>query len=218
MNNSQSSVSRVLPSLKVWCLMATLVPVLGGCFGAAVVGVGAGALMAADRRISESYLADEGIELRAGSRISEQHGSNAHVNVTSYNRRVLLTGEAPDAAAKANIEKIVAGVPNVKAVINELQVASASSIGNRSNDTFITSKVKARFVDAGKFSSHLVKVVTEAGSVFLLGIVTQAEADSAVEVARTTAGVQRVVRVFESVGQDEAKRMDARIGEKPPAK
>ena len=218
MNNSQSSISRSLPSLKVWCLMAALVPVLGGCFGAAVVGVGAGALMVADRRISESYLADEGIELRAGSRISEQHGSNAHVNVTSYNRRVLLTGEAPDAAAKANIEKIVAGVPNVKAVINELQIGPATSIGNRSNDTFITSKVKARFVDAGKFSSHLVKVVTEAGSVFLLGIVTQAEADSAVEVARTTAGVQKVVRVFEIIGQDEAKRMDARIGEKPPAK
>jgi osmotically-inducible protein OsmY len=191
------------------CLLAiVLAPALAGCFGAAVIGVGAGALMATDRRIAETYLADEGIEIRAGNRLSEKFGSQTHVNFTSYNRMLLLTGEAPDAAAKAEVEKLVSGVPNVKSVTNELQVAGASSLSARSNDTYITSKVKARFIDANKFAANHVKVVSEAGTVYLLGLVTQREADDAVEVARTTAGVQKVVRVFEIIGGDEARRLD----------
>jgi osmotically-inducible protein OsmY len=217
MNFNSAGTSRAAPSLTVWLLMAALAPTLAGCFGAAVVGVGAGALMVADRRISETYLADEGIEIRAGNRISEKFGSNTHVNVTSYNRMVLLTGEAPDANAKAEVEKAVAGVPNVKAVTNELQVAGSSSLGGRSNDTYITSKVKARFLDYNKFSPHLVKVVTEAGTVYLLGLVTQQEADSAVDIARTTSGVLKVVRVFEIVGSDDARRLDMRSPEKAAA-
>jgi osmotically-inducible protein OsmY len=194
----------------LWLLAIFLTPLLSGCFGAAVVGVGAAALMVTDRRIAENYLADEGIEIRAGNRVSEKFGSQTHVNFTSYNRMVLLTGEVPDAATKAEVEKVVTGVPNVKSVTNELQAAGASSLSGRSNDTYITSKVKARFVDANKFSANHVKVVTEAGAVYLLGLVTQREADDAVEVARTTGGVLKVIRVFEIIATEEARRLDLR--------
>jgi osmotically-inducible protein OsmY len=184
--------------------LALCVPLLAGCVGAAVVGVGAGALMVTDRRPSEVYIADEGMELRSSSRISEKYGDKVHVNVTSYNRMVLLTGEVPTAEIKVDVEKIAAGVPDVKSIANELAIAGSSSYGVRSNDSYITSKVKARFVDAGKFSANVVKVVTEAGVVFLLGMVTQTEADAAVEIARTTGGVLKVVRVFEIVSPEKA--------------
>jgi osmotically-inducible protein OsmY len=187
-------------------LLAAFVPVLSGCFGAAAVGVGAGALAFADRRATEVQVTDEGIELRSGNRISEKYGSNTHVNVTSYNRTVLLTGEVPDAAAKTNIEKIVSEVPNVKAISNELQVAGTSTLTARSNDTYITSKVKARFVDANTFAANHVKVVTEAGVVYLMGLVSQKEANAAVEIARTTGGVQKVVRVFEIISDTDAAK------------
>ena len=180
------------------------IPLLGGCVGAAVVGAGAGALMVLDRRASETYIADESMEIRAASRISEKYGDKVHVNVTSYNRMMLLTGEVPTAEIKADVEKIVAGVPDVKSISNELAIAGPSSYGVRSNDSYITSKVKARFVDANKFSANVVKVVTEAGVVFLLGMVTQAEANAAVEIARTTGGVLKVVRVFEIVSPEQA--------------
>jgi osmotically-inducible protein OsmY len=196
-------------------LLAALVPVLSGCFGAAAVGVGAGVLSYADRRATEVQVTDEGIELRSGNRISEKYGSNAHVNVTSYNRTVLLTGEVPDAAAKANIEKIVSEVPNVKAISNELQVAAATTLTSRSNDTYITSKVKARFIDANKFAANHVKVVTENGVAYLMGLVTQAESDAAVDVTRTTGGVQKVVRVFEIIGADEARRLSPQSAPAP---
>ncbi len=188
--------------------LVVCIPLLGGCFGAAVVGAGAGALMIADRRTSEVYIADQGLELRASSRISEKHGDKVHVNVTSYNRMLLLTGEVPTAEIKADVEKIAGGVPDVKSVANELAIAGPSSFGVRSNDSYITSKVKARFIDTGKFSAHVVKVVTEAGLVFLLGIVTQAEADAAVEIARTTGGVLKVVRVFEIVSPAQAAALN----------
>jgi osmotically-inducible protein OsmY len=196
------------PRLALAMVLALSTTVLAGCFGAAVVGVGAGALMASDRRITESYLADEGIEIRGGNRISEKFGSNAHVNITSFNRMALLTGEVPSASARAEIEKLVAGVPNVKSTVNELQVAGTSSLAGRSSDTYITSKVKARFVDANKFSANHVKVVTEAGTVYLLGLVTQREADDSVDIARTTSGVLKVVRVFEVISGDDAQRLD----------
>jgi osmotically-inducible protein OsmY len=184
--------------------LALCVPLLAGCAGAVVVGAGAGALMIVDRRAPETYIADQSMEIRAASRISDKFGDKVHVNVTSYNRMMLLTGEAPTAEIKADVEKIVAGVPDVKSISNELAIAGPSGYGVRSNDSYITSKVKARFVDAGKFSANVVKVVTEAGVVFLLGMVTQAEADAAVEIARTTGGVLKVVRVFEIVSPEQA--------------
>ncbi|MCF8152117.1 MAG: BON domain-containing protein [Burkholderiaceae bacterium] len=183
-------------------------PILAGCFGAAAVGVGTGALMLSDRRNSETFVTDEGLELRASARINEKYGDKSHVNVISYNRMLLLTGEVTSDAAKADVEKIAATVPNVKSISNELAVAGPSSFGGRSNDSYITSKVKARFVDAGKFAANHVKVITEAGVVFLLGLVTQAEADAAVEIARTTGGVQKVVRVFEIISAEKARALD----------
>lgn len=194
--------------LVLWLSLAALAPVLAGCFPAAVVGVGAGALMIADRRIAESYLADEGIEIRAANRIGEKFGTDTHVNVTSYNRMALLTGEVPDAATKAEVERIVSTVPNVKSISNELLVGAASSLSGRGNDTYLTSKVKARFVDYNKFGANKVKVVTEWGTVFLLGLVTQREADAAVDIASTTGGVQKVVRYFDIISEDEARRLD----------
>ncbi|MEW6165127.1 MAG: BON domain-containing protein [Pseudomonadota bacterium] len=193
-------------------LLAVLAPMLAGCFGAAVVGVGAGALVYADRRQTETVFTDEGIEIRAANRVRERFGDRVHVNVTSFNRTVLLTGEVPDAAARAEVESLVAGVPNVRALSNELQVAGVSSLTSRSNDVYLTSKVKARFIDANKFAANQVKVVTESGTVYLMGLVTQRESAAAVEIARTTGGVQKVVRVFEVISEEEARRLDP-----PPA-
>lgn len=198
--------------------IALALPVLAGCFGAAAVGVGAGALALTDRRNLETNATDQGIELRAGNRIDEKYRDKVHVNVTSYNRMLLLTGEAPSAEIKADIEKLASGVPNVKSISNELAIAGPSSLGGRSNDTYLTSKVKARFVNANKFAANHVKVVTEAGVVFLLGIVTQTEANDAVEIARTTGGVQKVVRVFEIVNPEQARALDNTPAPAPEAK
>lgn len=205
-------------STRTLILLATLVPVLAGCVGAAVVGAGAaGALIYADRRQAETIMSDEGIAIRASSRISEKFGDRVHVNINSYNRTVLLTGEVPDADAKAEIEKITAAVPNVKAISNELQIGVPTSLQSRSNDSYLTSKVKARFVDANQFAANHVKVVTENGVVYLMGMVKQREAASAVEIARTTAGVLKVVRVFEVISETEARRLDPQPAA-PPAK
>ncbi len=203
--------------LRTLLLLVAAAPSLTACFPAAVVGVGAGALMIADRRITETYLADEGIEMRAAQRIREKFGTEAHVNVTSYNRMLLLTGEVPSAAVKEEVQKVVSTVPNVKSIANELLIGPPSSLSSRSTDTYITSKVKARFVDYNKFAPNKVKVVTEWGTVFLLGLVTQREADDAVEIARTTGGVQKVVRLFEIISEDEARRLDLISSDSPPA-
>jgi len=173
---------------------------LQGCVDAIIIGgVATGVYLAADRRQAEVMLADQRIEFAASHRVGEALKGQGHVNVTSYNSMVLLTGEVPTAQAKAEVEKIVSEVPQVKAVVNELQIAGTSSAASRSNDAYITSKVKANFLGNGKFRATDIKVVTEAGVVFLLGLVTREEADAATEVARGTAGVQKVVRVFEYV-------------------
>ncbi|MDT3736665.1 MAG: BON domain-containing protein [Denitratisoma sp.] len=191
-------------------LISLSLPALQGCVPAVATGVGAGALMIVDRRAGETYLADEAIEIRSLNRINEKFGDKVHVNVTSYNMKVLLTGEVPDAGIKDELEKAVAGIVNVKGVANEVTIGAISSFSDRSNDTYITSKVKARFIDANKFQVNHVKVVTEAGTVFLLGLVTRKEADDAVEIARTTAGVKKVVRIFEYIEFKDAQRLDKR--------
>lgn len=196
-----------------WLLLAALIPALSGCFGAAAVGVGASALVATDRRPAETQLTDESIEIRAGNRIRERFGNKAHVAVTSYNRSVLLTGGVPDAATRSEVEKLVSGVPNVRAISNELEIAGAATYTSQGNDAYITAKVKARFIDSNKFAVNHVKVVTEAGVVYLLGIVTKNEAEAAADIARTTAGVLKVVRVFEIISEEQARQIDIR----PPA-
>lgn len=179
-------------------IAATLL--LQGCFPLAVTGVGAAALMASDRRTTGMYIEDEGIEWKVVGRLRGDF-PGAHVNATSFNRRVLLTGEAPNEDTRKKIEEAVRGVQNVKEVTNELQVAGASSLASRGNDALITSNVKARMVNNGKFSPQHIKVVTEAGVVHLMGLVTTEEGDAAVEIARNTGGVNRVVKVFEYVGR-----------------
>lgn len=180
-------------------VLLALLPALGlqGCVGVAVVGAGTAALSAADRRTTGVQIEDERIELVSSNRFGEKFGDKAHLNITSYNRNVLLTGEVADAQSRQEAEKIVRGVPNVRGITDDLQVGPLAPMSARANDAGITGKVKARFVDAGKFNAVHVKVVTEASVVYLLGIVTEAEANDAVEVARTTGGVRKVVKVFE---------------------
>jgi osmotically-inducible protein OsmY len=180
-------------------LILLLAAVLGlqGC-PAIIAGGGIAAVTSLeDRRTTGTQIDDSGIESRAASRISERLGEKAHVNVTAFNRAVLLTGEAWDEAARAEVEKIVAAVPNVRSVTNEVQIAGASSATSRANDTAITAKVKGRFVNVNGLNPLHVKVVTEAGVVYLLGIVTETEAEASTELARTTGGVRKVVKVFE---------------------
>jgi osmotically-inducible protein OsmY len=183
---------------QVLLLLAFLAPVMQACApvvaGGAVVG---GAVVASDRRTSGAYVEDQGIEIKAANRISESLGDKVHINVTSYNRTVLVTGEAPSEETRQEVERIVRGIPNVRGVVNEVAIAGLSSFTARSNDTFITSKVKARFLEANKFQPTHIKVVTEGGVVYLLGIVTRQEAADATDLASTTSGVQKVVKLFE---------------------
>ncbi len=195
---------------------ATVVPALQGCFPVVAAGVGTGVVATMDRRSLGTQTEDESIEWKAESRVGEKLKDRGHFNFTSYNRKVLLTGEAASEEVKAEVERIVSGVPNVLGVHNELVVGPSSSLTNRSNDSFITSKVKSRSVDSGKYNPLHVKVVTEAGTVFLLGLVTQAEADSAINVARTTAGVKKVVPLMEIITPAKARELDvAQSNEKP---
>jgi osmotically-inducible protein OsmY len=140
---------------------------------------------------------DDNIEGRVASTLRQRYGDNTHVNVTSFNRSVLLTGEVPEEARRAEIEKLVQGIGSVRGVTNDLQVGLPSSLTARANDSLITTKVKGRLLDSTKVNPVHVKVVTEAGVVYMMGIVTEKEASDAVEVARTTGGVIKVVRIFE---------------------
>ena len=175
---------------------------LQGCAPLVVGGaVAGGAMVAADRRQPDIMATDERIEIQATNRISDIFKDKGHINVTCYNKEVLLTGEAATEALKQDAEKAAAIVPEVKGVINDLQIGPPSSLGQRSNDTYLTSVVKSRFVTAQKFNPIHVKVVTESGTVYLMGLVTRREADDATQIARTTSGVKRVVRVFEYIAE-----------------
>lgn len=193
-------------------LAATTLPMLQGCFPVVATSVGAGAMMISDRRTSGIYVEDESIEWKASSRLREHFGTLNHFNATSYNRNVLLTGEVQNESVRAEAERLVAGIENVRGIINELVVGAPSSMTARANDSLITSNVKARFVDARRFAANHVKVVTEANVVFLMGLVTRTEADAASEIARTSQGVSKVVRVFEYLSDDDARRLDASTG------
>jgi len=189
-----------------WILVAALGggAVLSGCAPLAVGGV---VLVATDRRTSGAQLEDEGIELRSANRLREALGDRAHINVTSYNRQVLLTGEVPGAAERQQVEQIVSRVENVRAIVNDLAVLGNSTLGQRSNDVLVTGKVKASLVDARDLFANAFKVVTERGTVYLMGRVTQREADRATEITRSVGGVQKVVRVMEIISEEELQRM-----------
>ena len=183
--------------LRAAALVVLAMPLLQGCFPLAVTGVGAAALMAADRRTTGTYIEDEGIELKSLGALREVNGRGSHVNATSFNRRVLLTGEVPTEELRKEAERVVRAIPNVNDVANELQVAGPSSLASRGNDALVTSNVKARMINNPRFSVNHIKVLTEAGTVYLMGLVTPDEGEAAVDIARTTSGVSRVVKVFE---------------------
>jgi osmotically-inducible protein OsmY len=184
--------------LRFFALLALAALPLGACVPL-VIGAGGAAVYSSleDRRSTGVQIDDESIEVRASNRISDRFGSRVHVNVTSYNRIALVTGEVPDEGARAEIEKIVRAVPNVRDVTNDLQISGLSSYGSRSNDTYLTSKVRGRLFDTKRVSPVHLKVVTESGVVYLMGMVTEPEADEAVDIARNTGGVRKVVKVFE---------------------
>jgi osmotically-inducible protein OsmY len=192
---------------------------LSGC-ELAVIGAATGAAfsIAEDRRSPGTQLEDETIQVRTQARISERFGDKVHVTVTSFGHMVLLTGEAPEAEMREEIGKIALGVPNVKSIANELQLIPPSGRASRIGDEIITTKIKARLIDSGKVSLVHAKVVTEAGVVFLLGLVTEEEAEHAVEIARTTGGVVKVVKLFTYCQRtDEACRPRTPPAQKPPA-
>ena len=182
--------------LLIAAALLAAVPLLQGCFPIIAGGAAAGVLMADDRRTTGVYIEDENIEWKSLARLHE-HFKGAHINATSFNLRVLLTGEVADDETKKKVEEAVRAIPSVKDVANELAVGGNSSLTSRGNDSLITTNVKARMVNNGKFSPNHIKVVTEAGIVYLMGLVSQAEGDAAVEIARSTSGVSRVVKVFE---------------------
>ncbi len=207
---SNTRGTRRTRSSTLWGLLA-LVSLSVGMTACAPVVLGTAAvgsvLVATDRRTSGIQLEDEGIELRANARLREALGDKHHINVTSYNRQVLLTGEVAAAADRQRAEQVVARVENVRSVVNELAATPNSSLSQRSNDAIITGKVKASMVDAKDMQANAFKVVTERGAVYLMGRVTQREATRATEVARGVSGVSKVVRVFEYITEDELKGM-----------
>jgi osmotically-inducible protein OsmY len=190
-------IRRASLALALGGLLAGCAPLL---VGGAMVG---GTMMFSDRRTTGSQVEDKAIELKANNRLKEVIGDRSHVNVTSYNRTVLLTGEAATEADKATIEQTVQKVDNVRSTVNELEVTIPSALAGRSNDALISGKVRATFIDARDLQVNAFKIVTERGVVYLMGRVTEREATRATELARSVGGVQKVVRVFETVTEQE---------------
>lgn len=180
--------------------------------GGALVG---GAVVATDRRTTGTVVEDEGIELRAASRLREALGERAHINVTSYNRQVLLTGEVPTAQDKQTVERIVAGVDNVRHIVNELGVLANSSLSQRSSDSLVTGRVKGGLIDAKDLSVNAFKILTERGVTYVMGRVTAREAKRATDVISSTSGVQKVVRILETISEAELASMQAPANSNP---
>ena len=198
-------------------LATTLVAGLSGCAPIMVGGAAvSSALIATDRRTSGTVIDDQGIEIKVGPRLREVLGDKGHVNATSFNRVVLLTGEVPTAADKAAVEAAVGRLENVKGLLNELSIGPNSSLLDRSTDALVTSKVKASFVDARDLFANAYKVVTEAGVVYLMGRVTEREATRAVDLARGVSGVKKVVRAFEILTEAELAQLQP-PPQNPPA-
>lgn len=208
-----TALSRSLFSGPRACALAVTlaaVSLLGGCAvlaGGAVVG---SALSATDRRSTGTQVEDQSIELKASSRVSGAVGDRGHVNVTSYNRTVLITGEVASEADRLAVEKAISGIEQVRATVNELAVMGNSTLTVRSNDTYLTSRVKAAFIDAKDLQVNTLKVVTERSTVYLMGRVTEREATRAADVARGQSGVGKVVKVFELISEADLAQIQTR--------
>ena len=192
-------------------LLALTATLLTGTLSACVPLVMGGAVVTGmamvDRRSSGAQLDDEAIELRTSNRMLQAFGERVHINATSYNRQLLLTGEVPTEQDKQLAEKVVSGVENVRNVVNELAVLGNSTLSQRSSDALVTSRVKANLIDAKDLFANAFKVTTERGTVYLMGRVTQREANRATEVVSETSGVLRVVRILEIISEDELTHM-----------
>lgn len=199
--------TRIKRPLAVAVLCAAVVTSLQGCIEMAVGGAVVGTLAATDRRTFGAQTEDKSIVFKGETRIPNIVGDAGHVNVTGFNRKVLLTGEVRDQAMKAAVEREVSAIEGVQSIVNELEVAGVSSFTSRSNDTLITGKVKASFVDAKDLYANSIKVVTERGTVYLMGRLTQSEGQRAADVARGVSGVQKVVKVFEYISEDEYRQL-----------
>jgi osmotically-inducible protein OsmY len=192
-------------TLTTTVLLAALAaaPLLSGCAALVVGGAVGTAAVVTDRRTAGTILEDQNIELKSLTRIRESVGDRGHINVTSFNRQVLITGEVPSDADRATVEQAIGRIEGVRSVVNELAVMGSSSMTARSNDTILTSKVKASYIDAKDLQANAVKVVTERGVVYLMGRVTEREANRAADIARGVSGVQKVVKVFETLSEAE---------------
>ena len=195
------------PSLRVSGAALLLSLCLNACAPIMVAGFAGSAMVATDRRTSGTQLEDETIELRSSARIRDNLGEKVHVNVTSYNRQVLLTGEVSTERDKQTVISLVEKVENVKAVVNELSVMPPTNLSSRSNDLIVTGKIKASLVDSRDLFANAFKIVTERNTVYVMGKVTQREANSATNVIRNVNGVNKVVRLFEIISEEELSNM-----------
>lgn len=205
MNNPGAIWKQVQRPLAMSVLCGALLASLSGCVALVAGGAISGTLAASDRRTFGAQTEDQSIQVKSRLRLNNTIGDAGHININSFNRRVLLTGEVPDEAAKATAEREVRAVEGVISVINELEVAGLASYTSRSSDTLITTKVKASLVDTKDISANSYQVVTERGVVFLQGRVTQREGTIGADVARGVSGVTKVVKVFEYITEDEWK-------------
>ena len=191
-------------------LLSTLVMCLGLASCAAPLmfgGVLGTAMVASDRRTTGIQLEDEGIEQRGASAMTENFGSKEHINITSYNRQVLITGEVSNDTVRRQAEQLLSRVQNVRAVVNELVVGPTSTTSDRANDAVLVAKVKAAMIDSEDVFANVFKIVSERGTVYMMGRVTQREAQRATEVVRGVSGVKRVVRVLEYITEDELRAL-----------
>ena len=203
MNTTSSARRPLVATVLVGVLAAATLASTQGCIALLGAGAVAGGLSLNDRRTSGTQLEDQTIELKSGGRVREAIGDKGHVNVTSYNRIALVTGEVPSDADKAAVEKAIAGIEGVTNVVNELEVGANSTISTRSSDTVITTRVKNGLIDAKDVQSNAIKVVTERGNVYLMGRVSEREAARAADIARSQPSVMKVVRVFEILTEDQ---------------
>lgn len=202
---------------QVVLVCAAAVAGLSACAPLLVGGAVMTGMSASDRRTLGAQVEDERIESRGAGVLRENLGERVHINITSYNRQVLLTGEVPTEQDKQLAEQVVSRVENVRAIINELGVMGHSTLSQRSSDTLVTGRVKANLIDAKDLNSNAFKVVTERGVNYLLGRVTAREADRATDIARRTSGVQKVVRLFELITEEELLQMQTSPDSKPGA-
>ena len=198
-------------NLQSWVLSGALLAAafsgLSACAPLIVGGAVMTGIVATDRRTAGAQVEDEGIELKVASAVRQALGDRVHLNVTSFNRKVLLSGEALTQADKDRAEKLAQSQENIQSVVNDLAVAPPSSLMQRSKDTVTTSQVKAAFIDAKDLQVNAIKVVTERGAVYLMGRVTAREAKRASDIVRGIGGVTKVVRVFDEISEDELKRL-----------